>query len=104
VACLVSLFFAASLLSPLIRRILQHRFFQFFGFISYPLYLLQENMLISMLAKLGNVKMNLPAYLYPVLPVALLSVTAYLVARHIEPNFRKAMVGLALKSPFHRAT
>jgi peptidoglycan/LPS O-acetylase OafA/YrhL len=104
VACLVSLFFAASLLSPLIRRILQHRIFQFFGFISYPLYLLQENMLISMLAKLGDVKMNLPAYLYPVLPVALLSATAYLVARHIEPNFRKALVGLTLKSPFHRAT
>jgi peptidoglycan/LPS O-acetylase OafA/YrhL len=103
VACLVSLFFAASLVSLPVRRVLQHGFFQFFGFISYPLYLMQENMMISMLAKLGDANLGLPAYLYPVLPVALLSATAYFVARHIEPNFRKAIVGLALKRPFRRA-
>jgi len=104
VGCLVALFFAASLVSPLIRRFLQHRFFQFFGFISYPLYLLQENMMISMLAKVGDVKLILPAYLYPLLPVALLSATAYVIARYVEPGFRKAIAGLAFKSPFRRAT
>ncbi len=104
VACLISLFFAGSLISLPLRRLLQHRFFQFFGFISYPLYLMQENMMISIIAKLGNADMNLPAYLYPVLPIFLISAAAYLVARHIEPNFKKVLAGLALKSPFNRAT
>ncbi len=102
VAGLVSLLFAGSLVSPLIRRILQHRFFLFFGFISYPLYLFQENLMIAMLAKLGDANLELPAYLYPVFPVALLSAAAYLVARHIEPAFKKAILSVVVKSPIQR--
>jgi peptidoglycan/LPS O-acetylase OafA/YrhL len=96
-ACLVSVFFAASLVSVAIRRLLSGRFLLIFGFISYPLYLMQENMMISMIAKLGHANTFLPAYLYPLIPVALISATAYVVARHVEPQTRKLLAALLPK-------
>ncbi len=34
-----------------VQALLESRLLQFFGFVSYPLYLLHENMLISLLVK-----------------------------------------------------
>ena len=60
--------------------------------------------MISMIVKLGHANIGLPAYLYPVLPVALISAAAYLVASRLEPYVRKLIVGLLPNTRFNEAT
>ena len=103
VAALVSLFFATSIISPLIQRALESRVFQFFGSISYPLYLLQENLMIATVIKFGALRPDMPLWCYPLVPIAALSVLAYGVARYVEPNFKTLLAPLAFKKPSQRA-
>ncbi len=84
--------FAVSMHSERVQALLNNRILQFMGFISYPLYLLHENMLIASLIKVAP---RLPRELFPILPFALLvplAALAYLVARHVEPVL-KARLG-----------
>jgi peptidoglycan/LPS O-acetylase OafA/YrhL len=92
-AFLVSSIFALALISQPLQRLLNSRFLQFFGFISYPLYLIHENMMISMIAKLGRRPIGIPEYLYPLLAVIVLSGIAYFIAAYGEKYLR----GLILK-------
>jgi len=83
-ACAVAIFFTASVYLNGLQKVLCNRILLYFGFVSYPLYLLHENMMISMIVKLGA---YFPEQLYfalPVVPVALISGLAYLVARYLE--------------------
>lgn len=77
--------FAASLHNRSVQRVLSNRVFCFLGFVSYPLYLLHENILVSTLIKLGRIA---PSAVHPFLPfvvfVGLMSV-AYPIARFFEP-------------------
>ena len=91
-AFVVSMFFAISLISNKIQYLLNINGLQFFGFISYPLYLLHENMMISMIVKVGFKSLMLPAYLFPIMPILILSIFAYFIARYIETNVKKIII------------
>ncbi len=92
-ACiLVVAFFALSLIRPRIQLILSSRFFTFFGFISYPLYLIHENMMFAMIVKLGKATESLPAYVYPLLPILVLATTAYLLTTFAEAYTKRGIV------------
>lgn len=58
---------------------------KFIGFISYPLYLLHENMLISLIIKIHNQYPKIPFILLPVFPYIFIALLAYIVAKFIEP-------------------
>lgn len=88
----VVVFFLASIFSTRLQRLLSSRALLFFGLISYPLYLIHENMMISMIIKLDSAAPFIPAILLPALPLALLSVLAYLITLHVEPPARKAVL------------
>jgi len=64
-AALVALFFAASIKSQRLQTLLSNRVILFFGFISYPLYLLHENAIVSSTIQLGARFNEVPAYLFP---------------------------------------
>lgn len=102
-ASLISLFFAASLVSVPLQRLLANRFLQFFAFVSYPLYLLQENLMIATIVKLGHANVQVPLYLYPLLPIGVLAGAAYFVARCVEPAVKKVLAGVTVKRPLHRS-
>ena len=91
-ACLISAFFAISLISPRLQRILSNRFLQFFGFISYPLYLIHENMMISMIVKLGHGTIQLPQFMYPLLAIIALSSIAFFIARYAETYVKQLII------------
>lgn len=90
-ALLVSGLFVFSLVSKEAKFILSMRLFQFFGFISYPLYLSHENAMVASIVKLGNIWSTAPQYIYPLIPIAGLSLFSYFCAKHAEPITRKSI-------------
>lgn len=81
--------FIVSMHSERVQAFLNCRFLQFMGFVSYPLYLLHENMLVSTLVKLAP---RLPREWFPLLPVVMLAPlagVAFLVGRYVEPPLNK---------------
>jgi peptidoglycan/LPS O-acetylase OafA/YrhL len=75
------------------------------GFVSYPLYLLHENMMISLIVKENRLAPAIPSILLPAAPVAILALAAYAIARWVEPSMRAAIdhLGNSIRSTFgHR--
>ncbi len=94
---LIALFFAASLQSKLLQNALRNRVLVFFGFVSYPLYLLHENMMVALIVKLGKLSM-IPAIFLPLIPIAVVTAIAWVVARYLEGGVRSAIKRVAVRS------
>jgi peptidoglycan/LPS O-acetylase OafA/YrhL len=87
-ALMVCALFAASIKVEFIQRVLQNKVMLFFGFISYPLYLMHENAMISMIVKTPAVADWLHPFFYPAPAILLLSIVSYVVAKYVEPRCR----------------
>ena len=84
-ALLISLLFVLAQQNQTVQRVLSHRLLLYFGLVSYPLFLLHENLLIALLVKLAP---TVPSMLWPLLPIPIalgLSLLAYPIARYLEP-------------------
>lgn len=88
-ALLVSALFASSMKFSFLQSMLQHKVLQYFGFISYPLYLIHENFMVSITIKLGKVAPWLHPFLYPLVGLFILILVAYLIAKYLEPRCRE---------------
>lgn len=88
VAVIISLFFAASVYFERVQMMLGNRILLFLGFVSYPLYLLHENMMVSMIVKLGNHFPQSLQFALPLIPVLLISGLAYIIAKYLEPPLK----------------
>jgi peptidoglycan/LPS O-acetylase OafA/YrhL len=84
-------FFAMLLRSDRMKSLASLRPLLFLGFISYPLYLIHENMMVAMIIKLGRWIPQLPGFLVPIVPMAILAGIAWLVAKYLEPKLRDAI-------------
>ena len=91
----VSMFFLAAM-SERAKAILSHRVLLFLGFISYPLYLLHENLMVALIVKLGRAAPWIPAALLPVAPIAMVALLAWIVAKYVEPATRRVLRPLYL--------
>jgi peptidoglycan/LPS O-acetylase OafA/YrhL len=72
----------------------------FLGFVSYPLYLLHENMLVAMIVKMGHAAPWMPSILMPLLPIAIVIGAGSLIAVYIEPWLHKQLHPLYRKIRF----
>jgi len=81
----LAVLFVLAISSELIRDVLASRVFLFLGFVSYPLYLLHENMMVAMIVKVGRAFPGMPAILIPVLPITIVVGLAWIVAKYLEP-------------------
>jgi peptidoglycan/LPS O-acetylase OafA/YrhL len=88
---LIASLFIATLLTPKMGNAMRHPAFVFMGFISYPLYLIHENMMVAMITKADSWFPYLPQILLPVLPITCVIAMAWLVASYLEPWTRKAV-------------
>lgn len=92
VATSMSLFFALSVLSTRLQTFLSNRIFLFFGFISYPFYLIHENTLISMIIKIHQADIGIPLFLLPVIPIIILSVLAWFISKYMEKYLKGLII------------
>jgi peptidoglycan/LPS O-acetylase OafA/YrhL len=87
-ACFTASLFLLPLALIQVRRLLANKLFLFFGYISYPLYLVHENSVTGLAIKLHSVFPYLPSYLYPLPFIILVIVISFLIAK-IEPIIKK---------------
>ncbi len=90
-AFIVPIFFLAVVYFEWIEKFIANRFLIFIGFISYPLYLLHNNIMIALIAKMGKQFPFIPLALLPVVPILLLILVSYLIAKILEPAIRKKL-------------
>ena len=81
--------FALSMFNQSIQKVLSNKVLVFFGFISYPLYLIHEQAMVSMIVQLNSVNQAIPNLLLPIVPILILVFIAWILARYIEPQIRK---------------
>jgi peptidoglycan/LPS O-acetylase OafA/YrhL len=80
----ISLLFAVSLVSERLQSMLSHKFLLFLGFISYPLYLLHENMMISIILKLSPYLPTQISFILPVFAICFISFISLIIVKYIE--------------------
>jgi peptidoglycan/LPS O-acetylase OafA/YrhL len=83
-AVAISIFFTLSFVSVLIQRLLQNRLLIFIGFVSYPLYLLHENMMISMSIDMSENFQRLPMLIPPLIAIAVVIAISYFISKYLE--------------------
>jgi peptidoglycan/LPS O-acetylase OafA/YrhL len=87
-AIFVVLLFTAAILNDRVKNILSSRMLLFMGFISYPLYLIHENMMISLIVKTNSVMPWIPSILLPTIPIVFIIGVAWLIAKFVDPPAR----------------
>jgi len=87
-ASFLILVFIGAMLNEKLQKLLSNRVFVFLGFISYPLYLVHENAIVSMVIQMHRLYPLMPSYLLPILPVSVLIFIAWVIAKHLEPALR----------------
>ncbi|WP_293866573.1 acyltransferase [uncultured Alsobacter sp.] len=73
------------------------------GLITYPVYLLHENMMVSLIIQEREAGLPLSDALLPLPPIALILGLSWMIARVVEPRLRKAIARLAGMRDAHRA-
>ncbi len=86
-ASIVLIVFLSAIYFDKLKSVFASRFLVFFGFISYPLYLIHEGALISMIVKINRFTI-IPDILLPIIPFFILTVIAYLITLYLEPFAR----------------
>lgn len=99
-AALVVCVFCCAVCFSFFRYILSNKITGFIGVISYPLYLLHENILISLSIKLGKVDDNI--FVNFLIILVILFILAKMVEKYAEPFVKKIIliIGDRLKSVF----
>ena len=96
-AIIVVAIFFLPLVSKSIRTLLTSRFLMFFGFVSYPLYLIHQNIVTGWSINFYHLVPSLPSYVYPIPFVLICCGIAYVIAL-LERPIRNRMKGL-LRAP-----
>lgn len=83
------LLFAFSINVTALQRVLSNRVLLFFGFISYPFYLIHVSSLISMIRQINEAAPWLPHWMLPLMPIGLITLVAWLIASYLETPLRQ---------------
>lgn len=102
-ALLYIIFILALFITPICfektRILFKNKLLLFFGLISYPLYLIHENALISLICKTNQLGLPIPNLLLPILPLFVLCIISYVIVTYFEPFVSKTIQKIVLKLP-----
>tara|TARA_B100000131_G_scaffold301668_1_gene324075 strand:+ start:260 stop:1351 length:1092 start_codon:yes stop_codon:yes gene_type:complete len=70
-----------------LRSILSLKIFLFFGYISYPLYIIHQNFVTGLAIKIHSSYVNLFGFIYPLLPILIAILFSYLITK-LEPYIK----------------
>ncbi|MFT6897622.1 MAG: peptidoglycan/LPS O-acetylase OafA/YrhL [Paraglaciecola sp.] len=90
-ALALSLLFTASVTMESIQPILKNRILVLLGFVSYPLYLIHENMMISIVQKLDPLLPFIPNIFLPFIAISMLIVVCLVITKHVEPLIKNQL-------------
>lgn len=76
------------------RSLLSNSVLLFLGFVSYPLYLIHENTMISLICKVSKI-IDIPSILLPLVPIAILIFIAFIITKILEPFVRKMIIQIS---------
>lgn len=85
----VVIFFAGSLFIKPLQSMLSCGFLLFVGFISYPFYLLHENIMVSLIIKIGDTFPFLNGIISSFLSILLVLIIGFIFANYLEPMTKK---------------
>ena len=85
------LLFIAPLFNRDLRYVLSSKVLLFFGFVSYPLYLIHQNLVTGLAIKLHNSGLELPSFVYPLPFIVLVILVAFLMAQ-LEPSIKTLLL------------
>lgn len=85
-ALFISALFALSFKSGLLQRLLETRLLLLLGFISYPLYLIHENIMTSIIIKMTYLAPWLHPFLYPYPGILFVIGVAFVISYNLEPR------------------
>ncbi len=95
---LVAIFFVSlfclSILVKSLQDILSKKLFIFFGFISYPLYLIHNEFGIFLISKISYSIPSVFMVMVPILPLFISVSLSYIVSKFLEPNVRVLLIKL----------
>lgn len=77
---------------PFMQRFFGNKFFVFMGFVSYPLYLFHQNMMVASIIKLRNHFPDIPPILVTLIPILFVIGLAWIIAKYIEPFVKMAII------------
>ena len=80
----------APILSPTIRKVFEWKALLFFGFISYPLYLIHQNIVTGLAIQIYNYRGDIPAPFLPLFGLLPVVAVSFLIAT-TEPKIRKKL-------------
>jgi peptidoglycan/LPS O-acetylase OafA/YrhL len=80
--------FASSMFSKNLQRFLSNKLLKFFGYISYPLYLIHENATISMIVQLHQRVNEVNPYILSIIPLAIMTLIAWIMTKYLEPQLK----------------
>lgn len=83
--------FVATLVHEAVARLFSSRLFLFWGFISYPLYLIHQNMAVALTIKTRHYFPELPGLSTPLPGLIGIVVISYCIARYGEPWLRRLL-------------
>ena len=89
--------FIATCKFKFLQKIIANKIFLFIGFISYPYYLLHENITISTIIKTHRHFPELSTAVLVLLPVLLIISFVYPYTKYIEPNIQKKIKSIMIK-------
>lgn len=81
--------FACAMFSSKLQNMLSNKLLTFFGFISYPLYLIHENATISTIVQLHEKFSQINVYVLSLIPLAIMVVISWVMAKYLEPSLKK---------------
>ena len=87
-AMLVVVLFTLAVTNVRAKMVLARPSLLFIGVISYPLYLIHDNMMVAMMIKMGNYTPSLYGILIPVIPISIIMGISWLIAIYLEPWLR----------------
>jgi peptidoglycan/LPS O-acetylase OafA/YrhL len=87
---IIGIIFLAPFCTEKIHFLFDNRFFDFMGFISYPLYLMHKSAIIALTVKIQSLNI-MPIILLPLIPMIIMVIISYVVAKYIEPKLGKTI-------------
>ena len=102
IATILVLLVALAMVNQRVQMILSNQYLVLVGFVSYPLYLLHENAMVSMINQLHSAEFGLPNYLLPIIALIPIFIIAWFISQYVEPMLRRSIkVGVKKIKPVY---